>query len=55
MVGLRSSSGPPSRESDIWILVSFVFRLMEAVRLGNSVEVIVGGIGVRDDDICDKI
>ena len=28
----RRSNGPPSREREIWILVSLVHRLMDAVR-----------------------
>jgi hypothetical protein len=32
VVASRASSEPPSREIEIWILVSFVLRLMTAVR-----------------------
>ena len=39
----RRSSGPPSRESEIWILVSLVERLMDAVRR-ETVMVETGGL-----------
>jgi len=49
-VGWRTSSGPPSREKDSWIFVSFVFRLTsKAVRLGRSPDVIVEIVGVGND------
>ncbi len=49
-VGWRFSIGPPSRERDSWIFVSFVFRLTsKTVRLGRSVEVISEIVGVADD------
>lgn len=40
----RRSRGPPSRERESWILVSLVLRVMEAVRRGKGVLIIVGGI-----------
>lgn len=42
--------GPPSRESDSWIFVSFVFRLTsKTVRRGRSLDVIVEIVGLADD------
>lgn len=45
------SIGPPSRERESWIFVSFVFRLTsKAVRLGGLKAVIIAEIdGVAND------
>ena len=40
-LGPRKSSGPPSRERESWILVSFVLRVIRAFRLGGGEEDIV--------------
>lgn len=44
-VGCSRARGPPSRERDNWIFVSFVSRVIEAVRREKDM-ILQGGLGM---------